>query len=792
MLFVALAAFSCGDDYDDTALKKDVDDLKSRVEKLEAWCATANSQLNALQEIITNLESKDYVTGISPIMDGTDVVGYTINFTKSDPITIKNGVDGKNGITPVIGVKQDTDGNYYWTVKTGDSAAIWLKDADGKQIRTTGDTGKTPQISVTTDTDGKLYWKVDNEWLKDASGNKIPATGDQGATGEQGDAIFAKDGITVNEDNVVFTLKDQSTITLPLLKNAIRFESYDTFQMNSFDATDIALKFPVNMKKSEYAALKAEITSVGGTSTDIVTRAASVTPWAVKLSEPAFDKTTSIISTQPKVSVTVPIDVQLGDKALLKVTFVDTDGNESSSTRVLVYDTRIAVTGIKFTKEAVELKVGKDEMLVVAFEPADATNQNLTWSSADKAVATVDNVGKVTGVKAGTTTITATTEDGGFEASCPITVSNIPVEGVSLSMTSSEVSIDGTTAITVTFTPADATNKKVSWKSGQTNIATVSDAGVVTGIAVGTAVITATTEDGNKTATYTVTVVDRPAFVFYGEKNRKMVYYDGKELKYVEGAVSSYVSAAMMVGKDFYGANSEHIYKNGVIFKDMPSDYKYFGDFCIEGTSIYTVGTDKSFDNAYWKDGQKLLTAEKNVSFSSIRVLGGDVFIATRNTDEITVLKNGTKIWESKSVSFIRGLEVHNGKLYLAGTDFKKCYLFSYNGTTMVEEATIDGSSIGLFKVGGNSLFTTLRSNDQMDLYKNVDWSQALPALAKPAGFTEEPHVISAIDEGADTYVYGELTVRNPYKTTAYCWKNSADPMRMPADSLTFVAHIPK
>ena len=70
LLVVALAMFGCGDDYDDTALKNDISDLKSRVEKLESWCSTANTQISALQGLVSALQENDYVTGVNPIMEG--------------------------------------------------------------------------------------------------------------------------------------------------------------------------------------------------------------------------------------------------------------------------------------------------------------------------------------------------------------------------------------------------------------------------------------------------------------------------------------------------------------------------------------------------------------------------------------------------------------------------------------------------------------------------------------------------------------------------------------------------
>jgi hypothetical protein len=82
----------------------------------------------------------------------------------------------------------------------------------------------------------------------------------------------------------------------------------------------------------------------------------------------------------------------------------------------------------------------------------------------------------------------------------------VAVTGVSVSPTAVSVAAGATTPLTATVSPANATNKNVSWSSGNTAVATVSTTGVVTGVAAGSAVITVTTQDGNRTATSTVTV----------------------------------------------------------------------------------------------------------------------------------------------------------------------------------------------------------------------------------------------------------------------------------------------
>lgn len=100
--------------------------------------------------------------------------------------------------------------------------------------------------------------------------------------------------------------------------------------------------------------------------------------------------------------------------------------------------------------------------------------------------------------------ITATTADGSLKATCKVTVVK-HVEDISVSPTQVKVIVGKTQEITVEFTPSDATNKEVEWVSSKPEIASVAD-GVVTGIAVGEALITATSVDGGFAAACKVVV----------------------------------------------------------------------------------------------------------------------------------------------------------------------------------------------------------------------------------------------------------------------------------------------
>ena len=168
----------------------------------------------------------------------------------------------------------------------------------------------------------------------------------------------------------------------------------------------------------------------------------------------------------------------------------------------------IYVNGVSININVVEMMEGEVGTLIATVNPSNASNKKVYWTSSDQSVATVDNNGKVTAIKAGTTTVTVTTEDGGKTATCKVTVKEkiYPVTGVTLDKTSVELTEGDVTVLTATVNPSNASNRNVYWTSSDLSVATVDNNGKVTAVKRGTALITVTTEDGNKTATCTITV----------------------------------------------------------------------------------------------------------------------------------------------------------------------------------------------------------------------------------------------------------------------------------------------
>lgn len=183
-------------------------------------------------------------------------------------------------------------------------------------------------------------------------------------------------------------------------------------------------------------------------------------------------------------------------------------GGKTATCQVTVSKKAIAVVSVELNKTSIELIEGNSEMLIATVKPDDATDKNVTWSSANAAIAAVDN-GKVTAIKEGETTVTA--KAGVVSATCKITVNKkiVAVESVELSKTEISLIEGETESLVATVKPEDATNKGIKWQSSNTDVAMV-EAGLITAVAQGEAVITVTTDDGGLTAQCKVNVANKP------------------------------------------------------------------------------------------------------------------------------------------------------------------------------------------------------------------------------------------------------------------------------------------
>lgn len=203
VLLLGTTVWSCS--YDDSALWDKVNDLDGRVQSLEATVKGMNTSITSLQGIITALDGGKVITKTESTADG-----YVLTLSDGSTLVLTNGKDGKDA--PVVGIKADADGVYYWTITT-DGKTEFLQDADGGKLKVTG---TTPVMGV----DAEGYWTVDT-----GSGAKRVLSDGQPvkAQGQDGDSFIKS--ISVEGKKVVFTLLDGSVFEMEMTN--MRFLTFE-------------------------------------------------------------------------------------------------------------------------------------------------------------------------------------------------------------------------------------------------------------------------------------------------------------------------------------------------------------------------------------------------------------------------------------------------------------------------------------------------------------------------------------------------------------------------------------
>ena len=234
------------------------------------------------------------------------------------------------------------------------------------------------------------------------------------------------------------------------------------------------------------------------------------------------------------------------------ITATSTNGKSAGCT-VTVSRKEIPITEISLDKSSATLTEGETTTLVATVLPENTTyGKSVKWSSSNVAVATVDLMGKVTAKSAGTAIITATSENG-KTASCTITVNkkdtNIAITEVRLNKSTETLTEGDTTTLVATVLPENTTyGKSVKWSSSNVAVATVDLMGKVTAKSAGTAVITATSENG-KTASCTVTVNKKDTYTGLRDVDGQLKYFNNGNID------TTYTGFADYEGNRYYVSN---------------------------------------------------------------------------------------------------------------------------------------------------------------------------------------------------------------------------------------------
>jgi glucuronoarabinoxylan endo-1,4-beta-xylanase len=194
---------------------------------------------------------------------------------------------------------------------------------------------------------------------------------------------------------------------------------------------------------------------------------------------------------------------------------------------IKTHTAQIPVSSVSVEPQVATLVKGQTALFTATVSPVEATNQVKFWASSAPKVAVVDPSGLIAAIDAGTTIITVTTQDGNYTAQVTVKVvpTAIHVISVSLNNTALNLAQNAETTLVATVLPTNATDKTIVWTSNNEKVAKVSVSGIVsTTDSAGTAIITATTTDGHKTATCTISVEKPEALLNAHEEGQLVIY----------------------------------------------------------------------------------------------------------------------------------------------------------------------------------------------------------------------------------------------------------------------------
>ena len=421
-----------------------------------------------------------------------------------DGKVVSVGTQGNREVT-ASGLSKGTDyakGAFqlYWDENSNTSISNNAKDAhiDSPAFTTKLSAPDAPTLKITPAT---TSLKVD---ITHGSSDGAPDNNKQDITKyalqyhKDGDDFGNPENITPDEDgNGTFTISDLTQNTKYTVRvKAINKDGESDYSKATQDATTL-IQHPTGVTLD-----KATASLHPG---DTVQLTATVAPENANSKAVTWSSSDETLAT---VDSTGKVTAKANGSATITVT--TTDGSKTATAKITV---TTLVTGVTLDKTTLGVNTGATGQLTATVAPASASNKSVTWTSDNTAVATVDSTGKVTGVKAGTANVTVKTTDGAKSASAKVTVTDPVVHptGVSLDKTTADATVGDTVQLTATVAPSNSTDKKVNWSSSDETLATVDNTGKVTTIKAGEATITASTNDGAKTATCKITITDKPA-----------------------------------------------------------------------------------------------------------------------------------------------------------------------------------------------------------------------------------------------------------------------------------------
>jgi uncharacterized protein YjdB len=416
------------------------------------------------------------------------------------PSSLSGVVGGSGSLTATVDPSNATDKSVTWsssnssvaTVTNGTvnytgvgSATITVKTNDGNHTATANVTVSSATVSVT--------------------GVSLSPSSLSGVVGGSGSLTATVDPLNATDKSVTWSSSNSSvaTVTNGMVNYTGVGSATITVKTNDGNHTATA-NVTVSSTTVSVTGVSLSPSSLSG----VVGGSGSLTATVNPLN--ATDKSVTWSSSNSSVATVTNGTVNYTGVGSVTITVKTNDGNHTATANVTVSSATVSVTGVSLCPSSLSGVVGGSGSLTATVNPSNATDKSVTWSSSNSSVATVTN-GTVNYTGVGSATITVKTNDGNHTATANVTVSSatVSVTGVSLSPSSLSGVVGGSGSLTATVNPSNATDKSVTWSSSNSSVATVMN-GTVNYTGVGSATITAKTNDGNYTATCAVTIVDIP------------------------------------------------------------------------------------------------------------------------------------------------------------------------------------------------------------------------------------------------------------------------------------------
>ena len=386
------------------------------VDELNAQCNTLNKSIDNYSRLVNEIPSSTFVKSVSEFEEeGTS--GIRITLEDGQVLTIRNGYDNRDSV--LLSARKYTDGKSYWVYRShSDQEYQWLR-YEGKMICVSYE-DITPHIGI-TESMGQLYFTVTigdgkTELMRDAKGNPVCATGKLVED-------FFKAADISDVRHVALTLSDGTIVTLPRTREYI--PSVELSLRNDYVEAATSYSYQLLLMMTDTLVSQTALPDF-----DTYCDSSGLHIEALCLDDGFIEKMVPVFFASTEVnggfaySMTLNVRFSTGSESEWNTAFpsriaIFVSWLDKTIMKVVQFRRAIFPTALSLPASA-EVEVGKTVRIYPSWTPSNATETTTTWTTSDATVATVSTKGAVTGVKAGTCTITATSRH--LKATCTVTV----------------------------------------------------------------------------------------------------------------------------------------------------------------------------------------------------------------------------------------------------------------------------------------------------------------------------------------------------------------------------------